>query len=72
MELPDEDMQIQIAQFTLDFGASPHDGTFSYQGTASYNLEGGNLTSQAFSIALPGPGALALLGLAGLRRGRHR
>jgi len=68
-EVPDENMQIQIAQFTL---AAGEDDPFpaTYIGTASYNLAGGDLVQAAFSV--PSPGALALLGLAGLAGGRRR
>ena len=59
---------VLIAQFTLAEG-----DTFSYQGTASYNDAGGTLTSAAFAVTtVPTPGALALLGLAGLASRRRR
>ena len=44
-ELPDENGRILIAQFSL-----PDDTCFTYQGTASFNLGGGELTSRAFVI----------------------
>ena len=44
-ELPDENGRILIAQFSL-----PDDTCFSYQGTASFNLEGGELTKRAFLL----------------------
>ena len=44
-ELPDENGRILIAQFSL-----PDDTSFSYRGTASFNLGGGDLTSRAFLV----------------------
>lgn len=58
---------ILIAQLTV---ASGEDITFG--GTASYNSEAGDLTFASFSVTtVPAPGALALLGLAGLGRRRR-
>jgi len=68
-ELPNENMQIMIAQFTL---ALPAGERATYVGTVNYNEGGGDLTAAAFEVAMPSPGALALLGLAGLAGGRRR
>ena len=58
---------ILIAQLTV---ASGEDITFG--GTASFNSEAGDLTFASFSVTtVPAPGALALLGLAGLGRRRR-
>ena len=58
---------ILVAQLTV---ASGEDITFG--GTASYNSEVGDLTFASFSVTtVPAPGALALLGLAGLGRRRR-
>ena len=58
---------ILIAQLTV---ASGEDITFG--GTASYNSEAGELSAASFSVTtVPAPGALALLGLAGLGRRRR-
>lgn len=58
---------ILVAQLTV---ASGEDITFG--GTASYNSESGDLTFASFSVTtVPAPGALALLGLAGLGRRRR-
>ena len=58
---------ILVAQLTV---ASGEDITFG--GTASFNGDGGALTFASFSVTtVPAPGALALLGLAGLGRRRR-
>ena len=58
---------ILVAQLTV---ASGEDITFG--GTASYNSEAGELTFASFSVTtVPAPGALALIGLAGLGRRRR-
>lgn len=58
--------QILIAQFTIA-------GAFSYEGTGSYQAGGaGDPISEAFFVMVPAPGALALLGLAGLAGRRRR
>ena len=58
---------VLIAQLTV---ASGEDITFT--GTASFNDANGGLTAAAFSVTtVPAPGALALLGLAGLGRRRR-
>lgn len=58
---------ILVAQLTV---ASGEDITFG--GTASYNSEAGDLTFASFSVTtVPAPGALALIGLAGLGRRRR-
>ena len=58
---------VLVAQLTV---ASGEDITFG--GTASFNNAAGDLTSVAFSVTtIPAPGALALLGLAGLGRRRR-
>ena len=69
-ELPDENMEIQIAQFSIDLGEGGEH--FSYQGTASFNLGGGELTGRAFQVLLPSPSALALFGLAAVASRRRR
>ena len=57
---------VLIAQFTMD-------GDFSYQGTVDYNDADDGLTSMGFSVTtVPAPGAMALLGLAGLAGTRRR
>ena len=59
---------ILIAQLTV---AAGEDITFG--GTASFNGDGGALTFAEFSVTtVPAPGALALLGLAGLGRRREQ
>ena len=58
---------ILVAQLTV---ASGEDITFT--GTASFNDASGGLSAAAFSVTtVPAPGALALLGLAGLGRRRR-
>ena len=58
---------ILVAQLTV---ASGEDITFT--GNASYNNANGGLTAAGFSVTtVPAPGALALLGLAGLGRRRR-
>ena len=58
---------ILIAQFTFAEGS-----TWTYTGTSDFNAGGTDLTSAAFSVTnIPAPGALALLGLAGLGRRRR-
>ena len=58
---------ILVAQLTV---AAGEDITFG--GTASFNSEAGDLTFASFSVTtVPAPGALALLGLAGLGRRRR-
>ena len=58
---------ILIAQLTV---ASGEDITFG--GTASFNSAAGELSFASFSVTtVPAPGALALLGLAGLGRRRR-
>lgn len=60
---------ILVAQLTV---ASGEDITFG--GTASYNSEAGELSFASFSVTtvpVPAPGALALIGLAGLGRRRR-
>ena len=58
---------ILIAQLTV---ASGEDITFG--GTASFNSDAGDLSFASFSVTtVPAPGALALLGLAGLGRRRR-
>ena len=58
---------ILIAQFTFAEGT-----TWTYKGTSDFNAGGTDLTNAAFSVSnIPAPGALALLGLAGLGRRRR-
>ena len=58
---------ILIAQLTV---ASGEDVTFG--GTASFNSDTGDLSFGEFSVTtVPAPGALALIGLAGLGRRRR-
>jgi MYXO-CTERM domain-containing protein len=58
---------VLVAQLTV---AAGEDITFG--GTASFNSEAGDLTFASFSVtSVPAPGALALLGLAGLGRRRR-
>ena len=61
-----EGTSILVAQFTFAEGS-----TWTYTGTTDYNANGSDLASEAFSVAIPAPGALALLGLAGLGRRRR-
>lgn len=58
--------QVLVAQFTV--------GGFTYSGTTSYAAAGAGATQEAFSVTtgVPAPGALALLGLAGLASRRRR
>ena len=62
-----EGTSILIAQFTFAEGT-----TWSYSGTSDFNANGTDLTNAAFSVNnIPAPGALALLGLAGIGRRRR-
>ena len=62
-----EGTSILVAQFTFAEGS-----TWTYTGTSDYNAGGTDLNSAAFSVTnVPAPGALALLGLAGLGRRRR-
>ena len=62
-----EGTSILIAQFTFAAGS-----TWTYTGTSDFNANGTDLTNAAFSVSnIPAPGALALLGLAGLGRRRR-
>lgn len=62
-----EGTSILIAQFTFAEGS-----TWTYTGTSDFNANGTDLTNAAFSVTnIPAPGALALLGLAGLGRRRR-
>ena len=62
-----EGTSILIAQFTF----AAH-STWTYTGTSDFNANGTDLTNAAFSVTnIPAPGALALLGLAGLGRRRR-
>ena len=62
-----EGTSILIAQFTFAEGS-----TWTYTGTTDFNAGGTDLTNAAFSVSnIPAPGALALLGLAGLGRRRR-
>ena len=62
-----EGTSILIAQFTFAEGT-----TWTYTGTSDFNAGGTDLTNAAFSVSnIPAPGALALLGLAGLGRRRR-
>ena len=62
-----EGTSILIAQFTFAEGT-----TWTYTGTSDYNAGGTDLANAAFSVSnIPAPGALALLGLAGLGRRRR-
>lgn len=59
--------EILIAQFTFAAGS-----TWTFTGTSDFNANGTDLTNAAFSVTnIPAPGALALLGLAGLGRRRR-
>jgi uncharacterized protein (TIGR03382 family) len=58
---------ILVAQFSFAEGT-----TWTYTGTTDYNVGGSVLANEAFSVSnIPTPGALALLGLAGLGRRRR-
>ena len=62
-----EGTSILIAQFTFAEGS-----TWTYTGTTDFNAGGTDLTNAAFFVSnIPAPGALALLGLAGLGRRRR-
>ena len=62
-----EGTSILVAQFTFAEGT-----TWTYTGTSDFNAGGTDLTNAAFSVSnIPAPGALALLGLAGLGRRRR-
>ena len=56
-----------LAQFTLPTGAE-----WSYQGVVSWADSSGGPFSNTFSVVVPAPGAVALLGLAGLAGTRRR
>ena len=56
-----------IAQFTIAADAA---GT--YEGTVDWQGAGAGFTSNVFSVVVPAPGAVALLGLAGLAGTRRR
>ncbi|HIA72688.1 MAG TPA: hypothetical protein EYO01_08350 [Phycisphaerales bacterium] len=65
------DMRVMIGQFTM-FGLDSHvSGLINLQGKAG-NFETFQVTGVAFDYALPAPGALALLGLAGVASRRRR
>jgi len=64
---PEQGGHILIAQFSLATGSN-----FTYCGTAD-SSQGGQLNNDAFCVTtVPAPGALALLGLAGLASRRRR
>jgi len=61
-----------IAQFTLDLAPGQ---TATYSGLINWrddSLPSGQFISSFFSVTIPGPGALAVLGLAGLAGSRRR
>lgn len=57
----------RIARFTL-----PSDAVATYQGTLSFANDSGGPFGTTFSVTIPGPGAIAFLGLAGLAGTRRR
>jgi hypothetical protein len=64
---PENGGSVVIAQFTIAAGAA---GT--YEGTVDWQGSGAGFTSNVFSVLVPAPGAMALLGLAGLAGSRRR
>jgi hypothetical protein len=56
-----------IAQFTIAAGE-----VGMYEGTVDWQGQGAGFTSDTFSVMVPAPGAMALLGLAGLAGSRRR
>jgi hypothetical protein len=65
------DLRVMIGQFTM-YGTDSHvSGVINLQGKAG-DFETFNITGVAFDYALPAPGALALLGLAGVVSRRRR
>ena len=65
------DLRVMIGQFTM-LGTDSHvSGVINIQGKAG-NFETFDVTGIAFDYALPAPGALALLGLAGIASRRRR
>ena len=65
------DLRVMIGQFTMYGTDSCLFGVINLQGKAG-DFETFNITGVAFDYALPAPGALALLGLAGLVSRRRR
>jgi MYXO-CTERM domain-containing protein len=64
---------VLIAQFTVADVPGPGDaGNVSFTGNVDYQDGGGPLVFGSFSVSTPAPGALALLGLAGLAGTRRR
>ena len=65
------DLRVMIGQFTM-YGTDSHvSGVINLQGKAG-DFETFNITGVTFDYALPAPGALALLGLAGVVSRRRR
>jgi hypothetical protein len=69
----DSSMRVLLGQFTMNGAASGSSvyGVLNIQGKDSMG-ETWNVTGQEFSFAVPAPGAIALLGLAGIASRRRR
>ena len=69
--LAGEDLRVLVGQFTM-YGLDAHvSGVLNLQGYGS-NFESFQVRNQVFDYAVPAPGAIALLGLAGLATRRRR
>ena len=64
---PENGGAVVIAQFTIATGE-----TGVFEGTVDWQPAGGDLAANTFSVIVPAPGAIALLGLAGLAGSRRR
>jgi len=69
---PDNDLRVLVGRFTVLKAEADAGASLSISGSAAYN-DGSNAFSDLGTIAwIPGPGAIAMLGMAGLVGSRRR